>query len=193
MRWGFCILRAFLEFGYNKEIDKEMNEILASLDVPPIMALPEEHLNGDMGMPPILINTIFKTEFNQDQQKLLWRWIKTYFINNISKPYHYLSLLLFLEHHHSMFLQNPHLFNTDMQVQMRGWFPDAKVHCSSDSLGTYRNGFFSSDNFSYGKWLNSNEKPPKSDGYRKDQTPTGFDALNKLCNDLELNLSELKF
>ena len=32
LRWGFCIQRAFLEFGFNPEIDEIMNNILESMD-----------------------------------------------------------------------------------------------------------------------------------------------------------------
>lgn len=192
MRWGFCIQRAFLKFGYNPDIDKAMNMILDSMAVPPIMARNEESIDGDFGMPQILINYIFKNEFNQEQLKSLWRWIKEYSINEICQPYQYLSLLLFLENHHSSFLQKPHLTNIDIKDQMEAWFPITNIKCSSDAIGTYRNGYFNGDSFKYSLWLNSNGNPPIDYEYKRDQSLTGFEALNRLCNILEINLSELK-
>lgn len=79
-----------------------------------------------------------------------------------------------------------------MQDQMTAWFPEAKVKCSADSLGTYRNDFFSQNLFNYVLWLNSDGKPPKEYEYKKDQFISGFQALVKLCNELEINFSELK-
>lgn len=192
LRWGFCIQKSFIQNGYNKDIEKAMNDILAFHGVPPIMALPDERPDGDSGMPPTLINYIFKTEFNQEKLKLLWRWVKEYSIDNICYPYQYLSLLLFLENHNSVFLIKPHLSNADMQNQMESWFPMTEVKCSADALGTYRNGFFNSDSFRYASWLYSNGEPSFDYEYKKDQSIVGFQALNKLCNELEFNLSELK-
>jgi hypothetical protein len=192
LRWGFYIQKSFIQNGYNKDIEKAMNDILAFHGVPPIMALPDERHDGDSGMPPTLINYIFKTEFNQEKLKHLWRWVKESLIDNICYPYQYLSLLLFLENHHSVFLQKPHINNTDLKNQMEAWFPEAKVKCSSDALGTYRNGYFDSEKFSYVSWLNSNGEPPIGYNSKKDQSLMGFQALNKFCNDLELNLSGLK-
>ncbi len=192
LRWGFCIQRAFLEFGFNPEIDEIMNNILESMDVPPIVARNEESPDGELGMPPVLINYIFKNEFNQEQLKSLWHWIKEYSIDEISYPYHYLSLLLFMENHHSSFLQKQHLTNSDMQNQMEAWFPKEKIKCSADAIGTYRNGYFNGDTFRYALWLNSDGKPPIDYVYKKDQTLAGYTALCKLCNNLELNYSEFK-
>ena len=192
MRWGFPIQRAFLDYGFNPEIDKTMKSILNSKGVPPIVPEFEERPDGDLGMPPVLINNIFKTEFNQERLKALWRWIKAYLIDNISSPYQYLSLLLFLEYHHSIFLHKPHLFNTDMQDQMRAWFPEAKVRCSADAIGTYRSGFFNSGRYGYISWLNTNGEPPADYELKIDQSLLGFQTLVKLCNNMELNLSELK-
>ena len=79
-----------------------------------------------------------------------------------------------------------------MQTQMTAWFPEAKVNCSADSLGTYRNGFIDSYKFNYLSWLNSNGEPPKGNEYKRDQSLSGFQALVRLCNELELNCSELK-
>lgn len=79
-----------------------------------------------------------------------------------------------------------------MQDQMTTWFPEAKVKCSADSLGTYRNGFIDSNKFNYLSWLNSNGESLKSNEYKKDQSLSGFQALVRLCNELELNCSELK-
>lgn len=192
LRWGFCVKTAFLEFGFNPEIDDVMGKILASKGVPPIVAEPENHSDGDIGMPPVLINKIFKTGFDQEQLKYLWCWIKENIIDNISFPYQYLSLLLFLEKHHSLFLQKPHISNTDMQDQMASWYSISEVKCSADSLGTYRNGFFSDDSFKYNSWLAGNGVPPIDYIYKKDQTLSGFQALYRLCNDLELNMQDLK-
>lgn len=192
MRWGFCIKTAFIEFGHNPEIDKAMKNILDSLGIPPIVARNEESKDGDLNMPPLLINYIFKNEFNQEQLKKLWCWIKEYSIDEISYPYHYLSLLLFLENHHSKFLQKPCLLNTEMKTQMEAWFPKVKTKCSADAIGTYHNGYFNGVTFKYASWLNSTGEPPLGYVYKKDQTLAGFIALNKLCNTLELNLSELK-
>ncbi len=192
MRWGFPIQRAFLEYGFNPEIDKTMKRILTSKGVPPILAEAEKRSDGDSGMPPILINKIFKTEFNQEQLKHIWHWIKDYSIDKLSYPYQYLSLLLFMEYHHSLFLQKPHISNTDMQDQMMAWYTQTKIKCSADSLGTYRNGFFDKDTFSFVSWVNSNGEPSDDYEFKKDQSLLGFQTLNKLCNDLELNLSELK-
>ncbi|MBR1462377.1 MAG: hypothetical protein IJ604_03230 [Prevotella sp.] len=169
-----------------------MNQILASKNVPNIVAKADERPNGDLGMPPVLINKIFKTGFNQEQLKSLWRWIKEYAIENIRFPYQHLSLLLFLEHHHSSFLQKPHISNADMQDQMLAWYPTAKVKCSADSLGTYREPFFNSNQFKYVIWVNSNGEPPLSYEYKRDQTISGFQALVRLCSDLDLNMSEIK-
>lgn len=192
LRWGFCIQKAFLEFGFNPEIDIIMNNILESMNVPPIVARNEESSDGELGMPPVLINYIFKNEYNQEQLKKLWRWIKEYSIDEICQPYQYLSLLLFLENHHSLFLQKPHLSNTEMQGQMETWFPKANIKCSADAIGTYRNGYFNDDSFKYAMWLNSEGKPPMGYECKRDQSLTGFEALNKLCNNLEINISELK-
>ena len=192
LRWGFCIQKAFLEYGYNPEIDETMNEILNSKDIPPIVAKAEERPDEDSHMPQVLINSIFKIEFNREQLKKLWCWIQEYLIERISHPYQYLSLLIFLEYHHSLLLQEPHLSNKDMQDQMKAWYSMSKVKCSADSLGTYRSGYFDKDIFSYVSWLNSNGEPPKGYKYKKDQSLLGFQTLNRLCNDLELNLSELK-
>ena len=192
MKWGFLIKTAFVKLGYNPKIDKTMNDILASKDVPPIMAEVEERHEGYCGMPPRLINKIFKTEFNQEQLKNLWHWIKEFSIDDIRSPYQYLSLLLFLEYHHSTFLQISHIANTDMEDQMNIWFPEAKVKCSADSIGTFRNSFIDSDQFSYVSWLNSNGEPPIGYEHKRDQSLAGFQALNKLCNNLEINLPELK-
>lgn len=191
MRWGFCVKTAFLEFGYNPEIDKAMKNILDSLGVPPIVAEKEKKFDGYFGMPPVLVNFIFKNEFNQEQLMNIWRWIKEEFIDKLSHPYQYLSLLLFLENHHSSYLQMPHLSNSDMQNQMEAWFPKAMVKCSADAIGTYRNGYFN-DDYRYVLWLNSDGNPPIEYEYKKDQSLTGFRALCKLCNNLELNRSELK-
>lgn len=192
VKWGFLIKTAFVKLGYNHDIDKVMNEILASKDVPPIVAKAEERSGGDEGMPPVLINKIFRTEFNKEQLMHLWRWIKEYLIDNIRHPYQYLSLLLFLEYHHSTFLQESHISNADMEDQMRSWYPNVKIKCSADSLGSYRNGFFSKADFSYISWVNSNGEPPLSYEYKRDQTISGFQALVKLCSDLDLNMSEIK-
>ena len=192
LRWGFCVKTAFVNNGYNPEIDKTMNEILASKDVPHIVAMADERPDGDLGMPPSLINYIFKTEFNQEILKLIWRWVKEYSIDNICYPYQYLSLLLFLENHHSLYLIRPHISNAEMQNQMDSWFPMTKVKCSADALGTYRNGFLNSSSFRYSSWVNSNGMPSIEYEYKKDQSLSGFKTLVKLCNDLELNLSKLK-
>ena len=192
LRWGFCIQTAFLEFGFNPDIHKTMSDILISQGVPPIMAVSEERPVGDIDVPPVLINYIFKTQFSHEQLKTLWRWIKEYSIDSIIFPYQFLSLLLFLENNHSFFLQEPHISNADMQTQMDSWFPMSKVKCSADALGTYRNGFFKSHNFIYESWLNSNGEPPIGYEYKKDQSISGFQTLAKLCNDLELNLKDLK-
>lgn len=192
LRWGFCIKTAFPKLGYNPDIDETMNQILATKDVPTIEVKKEERPDGDLDIPQTLINFIFKTEFNQEQLKHLWCWIKEYAIDNIQYPYQYLSLLLFLESHHSLLLEKPHLFNTDMQNQIEAWYSTAKVKCSADSLGTYRNGFFDKKIFKYVSWMNSNGEPPLGYEYKKDQSLLGFQALVKLCNNLELNLSEIK-
>jgi hypothetical protein len=192
LRWAFCVKTAFLAFDYNPEIDSEMNDILSSKEVPFIVAVHEERSDKDLGMPSVLVNLIFKTTFNQEQLKMLWCWIKEYSIDKISYPYQYLSLLLFLENHHSLLLGNRQISNTDMENQMKAWYPTSKVKCSADSLGTYRNGFFKKDNFRYASWLRSNGEPPLDYEYKRDQALSGFKALNKCCNDLELNLSELK-
>ena len=78
-----------------------------------------------------------------------------------------------------------------MQNQMTAWFSMAKIMCSADSLGTYRNGYIDSVKFNYVSWLNSNGEPIGCE-YKRDQSLLGFQALIKFCNDLELNLSELK-
>ena len=192
LRWGFCIQTAFLKFGFNPDIHEAMNKILTSKGVPHIIAMADERSDEDSDMPSTLINYIFKTDFNQEKLKLLWRWVKEYSIENICYPYQYLSLLLFLENHHSMFLIQQHISNTDMKTQMDSWFPITKVKCSADALGTYRNGFFNSHSFRYASWLNSKGVPPSDYELKKDQSLLGFQSLNKLCNDMELNLSELK-
>ena len=192
MRWGFCIKTAFIEFGYNPEIDKAIKIILDSMGVPPIVAKKEKRSDGDFNMPQVLINYIFKKEFNQEQLKCIWRWIKEYSIDKISYPYHYLSLLLFLENHHFSFLEKSHLSNNDMQTQMEAWFPYEKIKCSADAIGTYRNGYFNDNSFKYVSWLNSNGEPSIGYECKKDQSITGFTALNNLCNNLEINFSELK-
>ena len=192
MRWGFCIQKAFLEFGYNSEIEKAMKNILDSMGVPPIEAKKEKSANDDYGMPEILINYIFKQKLNQEQLKCIWHWIKEFSIDEISHPYHYLSLLIFLENHQSTFLENSHISNADMQTQMGAWFPNAMIKCSADAIGTYRNGYFTGDTFKYASWVNSTGEPPIGYECKKDQSLVGFKALNKLCNNLEINLSELK-
>ena len=192
LRWAFCIKTAFLTFGFNPEIDRGLNDILSSKKIPPIVAVPEERSDGDLEMPSVLINLIFKTTFNREQLKKLWCWIKEYSIDKICYPYQYLSLLLFLENNHSLLLEKRQISNTEMENQMLAWFPTSKLKCSADSLGTYRNGYFKKDNFRYVSWLNSNGEPPLDYEYKKDQSITGFTELNKLCNNLELNLSELK-
>ena len=192
LRWGFCIQRAFLEYGYNPEIGKAMDEVLAAQGVPPIVAKIEVQSDNDSSTPPVLINYIFNNRFNQERLKHLWLWIKEYSIDKLSYPYQYLSLLLFLEEHHSLLLQKSHISNADMQDQMTAWYPTSKIKCSADSLGTYRNGFFSDETFKYVPWLNSNGEPPIGYQYKKDQSISGFQALVRLCNDLEINLPELK-
>ena len=192
LRWAFCIKTAFLTFGYNPEIDSDLNDILSFKEVPPIAAVSEERSDGDLGMPSVLINLIFKTTFNQVQLKKLWCWIKEQFIDNIRYPYHYLSLLLFLENHHSNLLEKSYLSNSDMQTQMEAWFPEAKIKCSADAIGTYRNGYFNSEKYTYSSWLYSYGKLPIDYEYKKDQFSAGFEALNKLCHNLEIYLSELK-
>lgn len=92
VRWAFCIQTAFIKFGYNEDINNVMKEILKSKDVPAIIAEEEKHSDNSWEMPDTLINYIFKTKFNQEQLKDLWRWIKEYSIDNISIPYQYLSL-----------------------------------------------------------------------------------------------------
>jgi hypothetical protein len=191
LRWGFCVQKAFLEFGYNPEIDSTMNEILSSKDIPPIVAKADERPDGDSDIPPVLINNIFKTTFNQEHLKKLWYWIEEYLIDDIQYPYQYLSLLLFLEQHHSKFLGKSRISNKDMQDQMTSWYSTSKVRCSADSLGTYRNGFFESDKFNYVAWVNSDGQPIDVQ-LKKDQSISGFQTLVKLCNNLEINLSELK-
>ena len=192
MRWGFCVTRAFIEFGYNPEIDKAMKDILDSMGVPPIEVRKEEVANGDFGMPQVLVNFIFKNKFNQEQLRSLWRWLKDYCIDEIRQPYQYLSLLIFLENHHSTFLENPDLSNAVMKDQMTAWFPMENIKCSADAIGTYRNGYFKGNTFKYASWLISDGKPPIGYEYKRDQAAAGFIALNKICNNLELNLSELK-
>ena len=142
-------------------------------------------------MPPILINYIFKETFSQNQLQTLWHWIKEYSIDRLSFPYQYLSLLLFLENHHSKLLQKPRLFNTDMQNQMGVWFPKAKVKCSSDAIGTYRNSFFNYRSFSYESWVNGDGIPPTNYDNKPDQSEDGFIYLHKLTNYLETYLPEL--
>ena len=66
LRWGFFIQRAFLELGYNPDIDKTMNQILASKNVPNIVAKADERPAGDLGMPPALINKIFKNQLGRN-------------------------------------------------------------------------------------------------------------------------------
>ena len=191
MRWGFCIQMAFLEFGLNPDIDDDMHGLLDSQGVPPISAVPEERQDRVWGMPQTLINYIFKKDFNQEQLKSIWRWIKEYFIDEIEHPYQYLSLLLFLENHHSILLQKSKISNTEMLDQMEVWYPKAKVKCSADAIGTYRNGFISSPNFRYQSWLNTNGKTPASYELKRDQSISGFVKLFKLCNDLQIYWPEL--
>lgn len=192
LRWGFCIQRAFLKLGFNPEIENILNEICKSQKIPPIVAINENRTDGDLGMPPVLINYIFKTEFDQEKLKRLWHWINKYFIEDVRYPNNYLSLLLFLENHHSSLLKKPSLTNSDMQNQMEAWFANAKIKCSADAIGTYRNGYFKGNDFKYQKWLISSGEPPKDYEYKKDQSLIGFQALNRLCNNLELYYSELK-
>lgn len=191
LRWAFFIQKAFIELGYNSDLDKAMTEILASMDIPAVVVMAENGSESDSGMPEVFINYIFKCEFDQELLKKLWCWINDYFINKIIYPYQYLSLLLFLERNHSLLLQKPHISNTEMQNQMMAWYSSSKVKCSADSLGTYRNGYFNSADFTYASWLNTNGDPPFGYNYQKDQSLVGFQALVRLCNDLELNLSEL--
>ena len=191
LRWAFFIQKSFIDLGYNSEIDKTMNEILASKEIPPIVVMTEECVESVLGMPEAFLNYIFKKEFDQEFLRELWCWIKKNFIDKISYPYQYLSLLLFLENHHSLLLENRQISNTAMENQIQAWFPTLKVKCSADSLGTYRNGYFKNDDFRYTSWLNSNGEPPLGYEYKRDQALSGFKALNKCCNDLELYLSEL--
>ena len=192
LRWAFYIQKAFIELGYNPDIDKTMNELMASMDIPAVVVSVDDDHESDSSMPEVLINYIFKSEFNKDSLKNLWCWIKEYFIDEISYPYQYLALLLFLENHHSLLSQNQHISNIEMQNQMETWFPKATIKCSADALGTYRNGYFNSNKFKYASWLNSTGEPPIGYEYKKDQTLIGFKALHKHCNNLELYLSELK-
>lgn len=192
IRWGFCIQKAFLEFGYNPDIDKTMNEILDSQGVPPIMAVPEENQDRALGMPQVLVNYIFNKDFNQEQLKALWHWIKEYLIDKINYPYQYLSLLLFMENNHLTLLNKTKISNTEMQNQMETWYPYAKVKCSADALGTYRNGFISNSKFKYLTWINSDGTPTLGYEYKKDQSSSGFIALSRLCNELQISWSELK-
>jgi hypothetical protein len=192
LRWAFFIQKSFIDLGYNSEIDKTMNEILASKEIPPIVVMTEECAESVLGMPEAFLNYIFKKEFDQEFLRELWCWIKKNFIDKISYPYQYLSLLLFLENHHSLLLQNSHISNTDMENQMLAWYSTQKVKCSADSLGTYRNGYFKSDDFRYVFWVNTNGNPPYGYNYQKDQSLTGFHALVRFCNNLELYLPELK-
>lgn len=192
LRWAFCIQTVFIEFGYDEDIDKAMKMILKSKDVPAIVAEEEKHSDKSWEMPDTLINYIFKQTFEQEQLKKLWRWINDHNIDEVSYPYQYLSLVLFFENHHSQFLNQSHITNADMQTQIEAWYRKAKVKCSADALGTYRNGFFNDNSFRYAQWVNSEGVPPTSYEYKKDQSFAGFKALCKLCNNLELNLSGLK-
>ena len=191
LRWAFCIQTAFIKFGYNEDIDNVMKEILKSKDVPAIIAEEEKHSDKSWEMPDTLINYIFKQTFKQEQLKKLWRWINDYFIDKVGYPYQYLSLILFFENHPSQFLNQSHISNADMQTQIEAWYPKAKVKCSADAIGTYRNGFCNKESFRYAQWINSEGVPPTNYEYKKDQSSSGFMALCKLCNNLELNLSDL--
>lgn len=192
MRWGFLIQMAFAKLELNQEINQAMDKILNSKGIPPIVVETEKCPNRNSDMPPTLINYIFKDEFRQEQLEKLWSWIKEYLIDNITHPYHYLSLLLFLENHHSRFLQNKHISNINLENQMTAWYPKAKVTCSADAIGTYRNGFFTSTDFSYITWINTDGTPPPGYQYKKDQSMPGFEKLVKYCNNLEICMPELK-
>lgn len=192
LRWAFFIQKSFLELGYNPDIDKTMNELMVSMDIPTVVISVDDGHKSDSSMPEVLINYIFKSEFDQDSLKKLWCWIKEYSIDQIIYPYQYLALLLFLESRYSSLLHNPHISNTEIQTQMGAWFPKATIKCSADALGTYRNGYFNSNKFKYASWLNSTGEPPIGYEYKKDQSLSGFKALQKHCKDLELYYSELK-
>ena len=46
---------------------------------------------------------------------------------------------------------------------------NAKIKCSANAIGTYRNGYFKGNDFKYHKWLISSGEPPK-DTVQKDQS-----------------------
>lgn len=192
MRWGFLIQMAFAKLGLNQEINQAMDKILNSKGIPPIVVETEKCPNRNSDMPRTLMNYIFKTEFNQEQLMQLWSWIDEHIIGNITHPYQYLSLLLFLENHHSRFLHNKHITNSDLENQMTAWYPKTKVKCSADAIGTYRNGFFTNKGFLYAVWLSSDGAPPPDYQYKPDQSMRGFEKLVKYCNNLEICMPELK-
>ena len=192
LRWAFCIQQAFLTLGYNADIDQEMKAIMKSKEVRPIVAQPDDNASANPDLPDVLVNYIFKESFTQEQLQKIWCWANDHVVSEITYPYQYLAFLLFLEHHQHLYLKNFTITNTDMETQMVSWFVQAKVKCSQDALGTYRNGFFNNNSFSYPAWVNSDGVPPDKYSYKKDQSRQGFMSLNRLCNDLEIHLSELK-
>lgn len=178
--WARPLYRALL-VDNTPDIWRAITQIEKEWNLPETsMSEDDEHTSGDM--PPVLVNYIFADIVNGKELDLrkLWHWIDGEFLWRLEYPYQYLALLLFLEHHKEL-LSVSKIENQAFESQMRTWFPNAKVKCSADAIGTYRNGFFKSDEFDYTRWLYSTTHGVDYD-FKKDQTLTGFNALKQLCS-----------
>jgi hypothetical protein len=147
----------------------------------------KRNINPDMPQP--LVNTIFaerikvkqdehEVEYEIDYEKL-WNWINDNFVYNLKSQYEWTALWLFSKE--NKLLKEAEISNINFADAITAWFPKAKKKCVADYLGTYRNGYISSNKFKYRSWLNSDNPSPAQSDLINDQTKKGFERIQKLC------------
>lgn len=147
----------------------------------------KRNINPDMPQP--LVNTIFaerikvkederEVEYEIDYEKL-WNWINDNFVYNLKNQYEWTALWLFAKE--NKLLKEAEISNKNFADAITAWFPKAKKKCVADYLGTYRNGYISSNKFKYRSWLNSDNPSPAQSDLINDQTKKGFERIQKLC------------
>ena len=111
----------------------------------------------------------------------LWQWINEALLLRLQYNYGWLALLLFAKHHQLLLKDDTKSFVEQMSL----WFSNATHPCTSDSVNTYRKGFFRKKDFDYKAWLNLPSAIPADYKYEKDQHPEGFKHIQALCLALE--------
>lgn len=167
----------YLEKRTGKKVEKDGTELEN-----------KQYKNPDMPQP--LVNTIFaerikvkederEVEYEIDYEKL-WNWINDNFVYNLKNQYEWTALWLFSKE--NKLLKEAEISNINFADAITAWFPKAKKKCVADYLGTYRNGYISSNKFKYRSWLKSDNPSPAQRDLINDQTKTGFERIQKLCN-----------